>query len=170
MRSCHRGRGWWATLMIIAAVDAGLSFCRYQKWRALTCHMLCISSSDAPASPKQREVVTLHLPVFDQKGSIRRPADGKRVGQAQQKEKTRSAGGINTATPFLLGEGLPPIPAKLVAKIRKGDFVDMAELLQDNIEADRRHSKFSLCSEFSCQQRWEGQNLPTLSGNGSCVQ
>ena len=44
-------------------------------------------------------------------------------------------------TPFLLGEGLPPIPAKLVAKIQKGYFVDMAELLWDNIEAERRWAK-----------------------------
>ena len=42
--------------------------------------------------------------------------------------------------PFTLGEGLPPVPSKLVAKIHKGDFVDMAELLRDNIEAERRYS------------------------------
>ena len=51
------------------------------------------------------------------------------------------AGAAKSTTPFLLGEGLPPIPVKLVAKIQKGDFVDMAELLWDNIEADRRYSK-----------------------------
>ena len=30
------------------------------------------------------------------------------------------------------------VPAKLVAKIQKGDYVDMAELLKDNIEVGRR--------------------------------
>ena len=45
--------------------------------------------------------------------------------------------------PFTLGEGLPPVPSKLVAKIHKGDFVDMAELLRDNIEAERRRSQAS---------------------------
>jgi len=39
--------------------------------------------------------------------------------------------------PFILGEGLPLVPAKLVNKIQKGEFVDMAELLKDNIEAKR---------------------------------
>lgn len=33
---------------------------------------------------------------------------------------------------------MPPVPAKLVAKILKGEFVDMTELLWDNIEAERR--------------------------------
>ena len=36
--------------------------------------------------------------------------------------------------PFILGEGLPAVPAKLANKIQKGD---MAELLKDNIEAER---------------------------------
>ena len=39
---------------------------------------------------------------------------------------------------FVLGEGLPPVPAKLVAKILKGEFIDMAELLRDDIEAESR--------------------------------
>ena len=39
--------------------------------------------------------------------------------------------------PFILGEGLPVVPAKLANKIQKGEFVDMAELLKDNIEAER---------------------------------
>ena len=30
-----------------------------------------------------------------------------------------------------MGEGLPPVPAKVAAKIRRGDFVDMAELLPE---------------------------------------
>lgn len=30
-----------------------------------------------------------------------------------------------------LGEGLPPVPVKLVKKIRKGDFIEMHELLPD---------------------------------------
>ena len=28
-----------------------------------------------------------------------------------------------------MGEGIPPVPAKLAAKIRQGEFVDMGELL-----------------------------------------
>ena len=40
--------------------------------------------------------------------------------------------------PFVLSETLPIVPAKLVKKILKGEFVDMAELLKDNMEAERR--------------------------------
>ena len=52
--------------------------------------------------------------------------------------------------PFLLSEGLPPVPAKLVGRILKGDFIDMAELL-DNLEA---------------QQRGGVQELPLFSASG----
>ena len=38
---------------------------------------------------------------------------------------------------FLLGEGLPPVPPKLVQRL---EFVDMAELLGDNLEVQRRSS------------------------------
>ena len=46
----------------------------------------------------------------------------------------------NSATPFVLSDGLPPVPAKLVAKIQKGDYMDMAELLRDNMEYERRQT------------------------------
>ena len=42
--------------------------------------------------------------------------------------------------PFKVGNGLPVIPPKPVAKIQKGEYVDMTELLKDNLEADRRRS------------------------------
>ncbi len=35
----------------------------------------------------------------------------------------------------MFSEGLPPVPGELVGKILNGDFIDMAELLRDNIEA-----------------------------------
>lgn len=61
-----------------------------------------------------------------------------------------ASGSIKTAPPFILGEGLPPT---LVLKIRRGDFVDMAELLRDNMEAERRRAKEggSSCSSSGLQ-------------------
>ena len=89
--------------------------------------MWCISHIDAPVSPTQREVAGLCLPVFDREVDpdvTGRPAEGERPGEALQTGKAEPAGGAKSTIPFLLGEGLPPIPAKFVAKIQKGDFVD----------------------------------------------
>ena len=37
--------------------------------------------------------------------------------------------------PFVLSEGLHPVPHKLAARIIRGEYIDMAELLRDNLEA-----------------------------------
>ena len=42
--------------------------------------------------------------------------------------------------PFVLSDGLPPVPHKLAARILRGEFVDMAELLRYNLEMQRRSS------------------------------
>ena len=39
---------------------------------------------------------------------------------------------------FILSEALPVVPAKLVKQIQKAESVDMAEILKDNMEAERR--------------------------------
>ena len=38
----------------------------------------------------------------------------------------------------MLSKTLPVVPAKLVRKILSGEFVDMTELLKDNMEAERK--------------------------------
>jgi len=44
-----------------------------------------------------------------------------------------------------IGGGIPPIPDKLVRRIQKGNFIDMAELLSANLEianaTEEDHSK-----------------------------
>ena len=50
------------------------------------------------------------------------------------------ADGETAAGPFVLGEGIHPVPAKVVARIWKGEYIDMADLLRDNLEADRRRA------------------------------
>ena len=42
--------------------------------------------------------------------------------------------------PFILSEALPVMPAKLVKRILRGEYVDMAELLIDNMEVERRRA------------------------------
>lgn len=97
-----------------------------------SCAICCVTPpTDASDSPADREVAGLRLPVFDREEEGPRPTGSEEVGGAQTTKKGESSKGMKSAIPFILGEGLPPIPAKVVAK------VDMAELLRDNIEADR---------------------------------
>jgi hypothetical protein len=75
-------------------------------------------------------------------------------------EQTRAAGEPpkkkdSQPKPFLLSEGLPPVP---VGRILKGEFIDMAELLRDNLEAERRGvlqdaSSSSSSSSQGCSRR-----------------
>ena len=84
--------------------------------------------------PPGEEVASLHLPLIGT----------ERAASSESADRTSSGSEIVNAekpievTPFTLGEGLPPVPAKLVAKILKGEFVDMVELLCDNMEAECR--------------------------------
>ena len=59
------------------------------------------------------------------------------------------------AQPIVLSETLPVVPAKLVKKIMKGEFVDMAELLKDNIKVERRRQ----ASEGKLSQGHFGQAM-----------
>ena len=40
--------------------------------------------------------------------------------------------------PFILGEALPVVPTKLAEHILRVKYIDIAELLKDNTEAERR--------------------------------
>ncbi len=53
----------------------------------------------------------------------------------ERKEKSGSTKKVE-GRPFLQSEALPAVPARLVKKILKGEYVDMAELLRDNVEAE----------------------------------
>ena len=55
-------------------------------------------------------------------------------------QKIKASAAAGPEVPFVFSNCLPPVPAKLVAKITKGDYVDMAELLRDNIEAEHRRA------------------------------
>ena len=51
--------------------------------------------------------------------------------------------------PFVLGEGLPILPAKLTAKILRGEFVEMHELLQDNIALEKKVAEDPNCTSHA---------------------
>ena len=41
---------------------------------------------------------------------------------------------------FVLSESLPVVPAKFMSRILKGEYVDKAELLSDDLEVERRRT------------------------------
>ena len=49
-----------------------------------------------------------------------------------------------SSSPFVLNLVLLVVPARLVKCILKDDFIDKAELLQDNLEAERRRAQTEL--------------------------
>lgn len=61
---------------------------------------------------------------------------GKSTSAAVPKEGNKDESPAETQ--FSLSKALPVVPAKLVRKILKGEYVDMAELLKDNMEVERR--------------------------------
>ena len=74
-------------------------------------------------------------------------------------EGTPSA--TDRSLPFILSEGLAPVPAKLVARITKGEFVDMADLLRDNLEA-RRWGDLPEGSSSSAEPKRSQREVPDL--------
>ena len=100
----------------------------------------------------------LNLPTLTQserQGSTTDPLNTEDVSASEQEKANGGTGEVvkslgveeragtkkaveGTPKPFLLSEGLPPVPAKLVGRILRGEFIDMAELLRDNLEAQRR--------------------------------
>ena len=99
----------------------------------------CRQGADLPAM----EIEALRLPVFgeprSQQESTSERQEGGRVPPGTEEDSKTPQGGEAgvDSRPFVLGEALPVVPAKMVRCIHKGEF-DMAELLKDNIEAERR--------------------------------
>ena len=89
--------------------------------------------------PPGEEVASLRLPLI----GTEQATSSEAVNHTSIGSDTANADKPGDVTPFTLGEGLLPVPAKLVAKILKGDFVDMAKLLRDNMEAERRRPRAS---------------------------
>ena len=67
---------------------------------------------------------------------------------------------------FVLGESLPSVPAKLVARVRKGEYVDMADLLRDNIEVDRRRTAQG--GDMQPATKLQRREIPDVSSWAQC--
>ena len=67
-----------------------------------------------------------------------------------------------TEKPFIVSEALPVVPIKLVKRIQKGEFVDMAELLKDNMEMERRRSLVERGAMSAFQPRLSRREIPNV--------
>ena len=97
--------------------------------------------------PSALSLVGLQLPTFST--GTEPPKAGAtpdKSGVSEATQPKQSTSGSDTPAPFMLGEGLPPVPGKLVQKIQRGDYVDMAELLRDNMEVERRRASREVTS------------------------
>ncbi len=104
---------------------------------------LCLIGRDLGADPTPEEVANLSLPVFSGVQNLSKSApqaEGSKQPDSHSSEKQDEGRAKPNAegSPFVLSEALPVVPGKLVQRIQRGEFVDMAELLKDNVEAERR--------------------------------
>ena len=92
--------------------------------------------------PDTEVVQQLNLPVAEEVPEGGTPAQDEVVLPPPNTTQSGEGPSAKHATnkPFILSEGLPPVPFKLTEKILRGEFVDMAELLRDNLEVQRRAS------------------------------
>ncbi len=93
--------------------------------------------------PPPESIASLSLETFTgaAAGTETEPAGGRggaKDGGAVPPSMTRPEAEPVVMQPFVLSEALPVVPAKLAHRIRKGEYVEMAELLKDNVEAERR--------------------------------
>ena len=122
-------------------------------------------------------VEALHLPVIEEteraENSTMTVMEGevpqkKGVGMQELPKAEVEEGGQakEGAVAFSFSDSFPPIPAKLVGKVVRGDFVDMAELLRDNIEAERRcghgDEGSSRCGSSSSHRRPPRREVPDI--------
>ena len=73
--------------------------------------------------------------------------------------------GSKGTTQFRMGDDLPPVPAKVIEKILIDQFIDMAELLRDNMEVERRRSTLESASVPAQPTRRE---VPDLLSREQC--
>ena len=103
--------------------------------------------------PAPAVVEGLHLPVIGERAAgpadaplaaEDRGSDGP-VGKVTAGRTSDVSGkGTESSKPFFLSKDMAPVPAKLVAKIHRSEFVDMAELLRDNLEVRRQEDNHEI--------------------------
>ena len=87
---------------------------------------------------EREKVGELGLPSFET--DVAPGGEGRGLSEPRRAEAVERKGLEQEYRPFILSEALPVVPAKLVKRILRGEYVDMAELLKDNMEVERRRT------------------------------
>ena len=84
---------------------------------------------------ERERVKELDLPSFA--AEVVPGGEGHNVAEPRRPDVGERKGPEQECRPFILSEALPVVPAKLVRRILRGEYIDMAELLKDNMEVER---------------------------------
>ena len=100
-------------------------------------------SSCRSGSRQASEIEQLGLMLAEGEGGERSSDGGadtaaKMAVESGGRDSRHESNKTDVGKPFILSEGLPSVPHKLVARILRGEYIDMADLLRDNLEAQRR--------------------------------
>ena len=110
--------------------------------------------------PSLGDVEELALSTFTERSTDRgQPEEGSLGGElgAAGSGDPRIAAKAEDLHPYIISEALPVVPGKLVRRILSGEYVDMAELLKDTVEAERRRL---LSGESRSGQRLGRREVP----------
>ena len=77
------------------------------------------------------------------------PGDGTAGGVTAKPAVVPEKSSEGVDSPFILSEALLVVSAKLVCRILRGEYINMAALLKDNIEAERRRLSVEGGSHFN---------------------
>ena len=115
-----------------------------EEYRIEVSHPSSLVGSPLGAMPSAETLEVVPLPTGGaaaRKDPVERgkePMNSQRPAAKLGANSEKSVPEDSKSDPFVLGEGLPILPAKLTAKILRGEFVEMHELLQDNIALEKK--------------------------------
>ena len=131
VRSCGACGPGGSSVRSCVCVEVGL-VAPLGSWCVIVCSLYCRSQAGRVGVPE------LDLPLFE--AEVPRGRLSTSLGPPQP-PGTEEKGRDMEGAPFVLNSVLPVVPARLVRRIAKGDFVDMAELLRDNLEVEQRRAQ-----------------------------
>ena len=146
--------------MYVGSFRACSEQCLYQcMWTVrLSCYRACSFSFSGLLGDSPILRALAHIPVIAGGGG-----DGDQQGLPDWLESLRGEK-LSEKPPFILASNLPPVPAKLVKKIQAMEFINMRELLPDNIALSERLEALPRAALQQAHAQREIDSLLTWTG------